>query len=468
MNSTSDASVSIQMGHDGYGEQDAVFNQVWRAIGDLRLAEDFVRPGDHVVLKPNWVRECDERFDGPDRWEHMVTHPLVIEAVAKWVAERLCENGIVTICDGPQTDSSFAKIRSYCRLDAMIARLDEAYPNVRFELLDLRPEEWQKVEGVVVNRRPLRGDPMGLVDIALNEDSFFVGFDGLGRLFGASFDVEETNARHAGTNHEYRICRTPMSADVVINIPKLKTHKKVGLTCALKNLVGINGDRNWLPHHTEGTFAQGGDQFPKNDIRSRTETRWMGFAKRVVYRFPPLAWLLIPSKKAFRLVFGDTKKIVRSGNWHGNDTCWRMVLDLNLCFFGFDSRGQERSTPLRYLSVVDGIIGGEGDGPMSPDPVRCGVILAGTHPVAVDTVAAVLMGFDPGRIPLLREALGRETKYLPAVNLDQIQIKSNVESWTGGIGSFDSGLRFRPHFGWINAIERSTKSDSAEPRTCER
>ena len=28
-------------------------------------------------------------------------------------------------------------------------------------------------------------------------------------------------------------------------------------------------------------------------------------------------------------IFGDTEEIVRSGNWHGNDTCWRMTLDLN-------------------------------------------------------------------------------------------------------------------------------------------
>ena len=37
---------------------------------------------------------------------------------------------------------------------------------------------------------------------------------------------------------------------VLINIPKLKTHKKVGLTVALKNLVGTTPRTNWLPRQT--------------------------------------------------------------------------------------------------------------------------------------------------------------------------------------------------------------------------
>ena len=453
--------VSLQRGVSDYSERDAIRVLVWQAIEDLHLPSGFVEPGDHVVLKPNWVKESDERFRGPGHWEHMVTHPLVIEAVAEWVAPQLRDRGVVTICDAPQTDSSFNKIRLYCELDEMISRLRRSHPGVRFELLDLRPEEFVTVDGVVVKKRTLSGDPLGLVDIALNEDSFFVGFQGLGRLYGASFNVEETNAHHRDAIHEYRLCWTPMSADVLINLPKLKTHKKVGVTCALKNLVGINGEKNWLPHHTEGTKGQGGDQFPSDDLRSRTESRWMGFAKRVVHRFPQLAWVLIPMKKVFRLVYGGTLRVVRSGNWHGNDTCWRMVLDLNLCLFGYGGSGIRRTSPLRYLSVVDGIIAGEGDGPMAPDAIRCGVILAGTHPVAVDTVAARFMGFDPERIPLIREALAQESNLLPAISMDQIGIESNVEEWRGGPRSLRSGFCFRPHFGWTNALELRENSDDS-------
>ena len=75
-----------------------------------------------------------------------------------------------------------------------------------------------------------------------------------------------------------------MDADVFINIPKLKSHKKVGLTCALKNLVGINANKNWLPHHTEGTPDKGGDQFPAATMKARLEHSWMGAIKRAALR----------------------------------------------------------------------------------------------------------------------------------------------------------------------------------------
>ena len=238
------------------------------------------------------------------------------------------------------------------------ARLSQG---VRFELLDLRPEEWTAVDGVTVAKTPLPGDPLGSTHVHLDGGSEFVGFNGCGHLYGASFDLAETNARHQEANHEYLLCRTPMDADVFINLPKLKTHKKVGLTCALKNLVGINANKNWLPHHTEGTPAQGGDQFPKDTTKARLEHSWMGTAKRWVNQQPALARLFVPLKKFGRLIFGDTQKVVRSGNWHGNDTCWRMVLDLNKCLFFFDGQAQRRPQPRRYLAVVDGIVGGGGE-----------------------------------------------------------------------------------------------------------
>ena len=81
----------------------------------------------------------------------------------------------------------------------------------------------------------------------------------------------------------------------------------------------------------------------------------MGAAKRWVKNKPVLARMFVPVKKLGRLYFGDTQTVVRSGNWHGNDTCWRMVLDLNKCLFLFDGAGARRKEPLRYLAVVDGI-----------------------------------------------------------------------------------------------------------------
>ena len=72
-----------------YGDASAIRRLVEKTLDSLGLPPDFIRPGQRVVLKPNWVKEHDERHPGPNQWEHVITHPSVIEAVVHWVATRL-------------------------------------------------------------------------------------------------------------------------------------------------------------------------------------------------------------------------------------------------------------------------------------------------------------------------------------------------------------------------------------------
>jgi len=48
------------------------------------------------------------------------------------------------------------------------------------------------------------------------------------------------------------------------------------------------------------------------------------------------------------------------------------------------------------LAVIGGIIGGEGD-ELAGRPVKMDLVIAGLDPVAVDTVGAAVMGFNPKR-----------------------------------------------------------------------
>jgi uncharacterized protein (DUF362 family) len=445
--------VSVSQAPAAYDDKASIQGALGRALG-LSDATELVVPGDRVVIKPNWIKEHDERRPGPGSWEHVITHPAVIEAVARWAAERLRGAGSITICDAPQTDSSFRKIQEYCGTALMLDVCRRDLPGVDFSLLDLRSEEWRSIDGVAVGRTALPGDPQGTTAVALNQESEFFGRASRGRLYGASFDVAETNSHHADCRHEYLLCRTPLEADVFINVPKLKTHKKVGLTCALKNLVGINANKNWLPHYTLGAPSQGGDQFPCGTLKARLEQSLMGFAKRLFKRQSHGARMVVPFKKAGRWVFGDTARTVRSGNWHGNDTCWRMVLDLNKCLLFFDGLGMRRKRPLRYLAVVDGIIAGEGDGPSSPDPKPCGLLMAGVNPVAVDCAAAMLMGFDWRRLLMLKGAFATRGLPLTTFEADEIQLVSDREGLSGALADIASPFRFRPHFGWVGAVER--------------
>ena len=57
----------------------------------------------------------------------------------------------------------------------------------------------------------------------------------------------------------------------------------------------------------------------------------------------------------------------------------------------------------QYFCIVDGLICGEGDGPLFPRPRAVDWLLFGTDPFAIDTTLAWFMGFDPARLPVLRE-----------------------------------------------------------------
>jgi uncharacterized protein (DUF362 family) len=56
------------------------------------------------------------------------------------------------------------------------------------------------------------------------------------------------------------------------------------------------------------------------------------------------------------------------------------------------------------LTVIDGLVGGEGNCPAPVDPVDSQVIISGTHCLETDRVAARLMGFNPERIRLFQAA----------------------------------------------------------------
>lgn len=57
------------------------------------------------------------------------------------------------------------------------------------------------------------------------------------------------------------------------------------------------------------------------------------------------------------------------------------------------------------LTVIDGSMAMEGDGPTMGNLVKMDMIIAGTNPLATDMVAASIMGFEPPEIPTLTWAV---------------------------------------------------------------
>jgi uncharacterized protein (DUF362 family) len=121
--------------------------------------------------------------------------------------------------------------------------------------------------------------------------------------------------------------RHVLKSDVIISLPKLKTHHWAGVSLSLKNLLGV-----------------------------------------------------VPGAK-----YGWPKNII-----HVNGIPLSII-------------GIYKILP-PVLSVIDGIIGMEGDGPLFGRPVPHGLLAVGRDPVSVDVTCARLMGFSLESIPHLKLA----------------------------------------------------------------
>jgi hypothetical protein len=142
-----------------------------------------------------------------------------------------------------------------------------------------------------------------------------------------------------------------------------------------------------------------------------------------------------------------------------------MCLDLNRALYYSDARGEhfDAAAPVRrVLTVLDGIVAGDGEGPLAPDDRPLGVVLASLDPVALDLAAIRLMGFDAERIPKVREALRGGP--LPITAARGPQDVAVFEAASDGAPPRELGLDalvpdgagFRPHPGWSGHVEKTS------------
>ena len=121
--------------------------------------------------------------------------------------------------------------------------------------------------------------------------------------------------------------KTVLSADLIISVPKMKTHHWVGLTLSMKNMIGI-----------------------------------------------------VPGIK-----YGWPKNII---HWNGIENS---IVEINA------------TIPTQY-TIVDGVIGMEGDGPIMGSPKKVGALIMGDNALAVDSTSARIMGLVPERIGYIKTA----------------------------------------------------------------
>jgi uncharacterized protein (DUF362 family)/NAD-dependent dihydropyrimidine dehydrogenase PreA subunit len=146
---------------------------------------------------------------------------------------------------------------------------------------------------------------------------------------------------------EFNIAKEILEADLVINLPKLKTHAHMLLTLSVKNLFG------GLPKHDR------------------------------------IQWHLKAgiNKHFFATMLLELYSIIRPG-----------------------------------LTIVDGVVGMEGNGPGSGTPKSIGVIIAGIDCVAIDTVICDILNIIPQNLHVIKAA---EERRIGKTSIDKINILGN-------------------------------------------
>lgn len=395
----------------------------WNPLGG------FVKPGQNVFVLCNFVQHRRPN-ESEAAFESKCTHGSVVRALVDYL---LLAGARVQFGNSPVQSCNWAAVLEQtgaARVQAFYA--ERGLPATA---ADLR---------MVVAERDALGNVTSHVERDAGSQTIEVDLGATSLLdepsrHGAHYRVQDydaarTEAFHAPGRHVYVIHRAVLEADVIFSLPKLKTHEKVGVTCAVKGCVGAVGHKDCLAHHRFGPPAKGGDEYPSDPFGAFRAASWLHDR---VNRSEHRGGMLRMADNFLRRILRRVNPSV-AGAWWGNDTAWRMAVDLARIVEHCDARGVMHDAPVRRnLSLVDGVIGGQGRGPLRPEPVASRTIFFSDDVYLADHAAALLMGFDPRSVPHLRHA-GR--------NLSPRVTANGAE---GGLELLQpSVIRYEPPPGW--------------------
>jgi uncharacterized protein (DUF362 family) len=350
--------------------------------------------GKRVLLKPNWVKHSSS----PDDEVCLRTHDHFLLAVLSAIIKQ--KPAQIVIGDAPIQGCQWNKMLSVSFV-SQVKVISEKY-NVPVYIKDFRRVTFDPDNNVLQNERS------GLDEFLifnLGKESYLEEITVPGKnLFRVSqYNPDRFTESHSPGVHKYCITKELFESDIVFSLPKIKTHQKAGITAALKNIVGLNGDKDFLPHHRIGGTAFGGDSYPGNNYLRYISELFLDNANRKKGKSSYQIWLKLSS--LFWKLSLPKQLHQPSAAWYGNDTTWRMVMDLNkIVFYGRPDGTLADTEQRQFYSLSDGIIGGQGDGPLKPKPLHLGIIMFSNTSSWNDICAATIMGLDPNKIPLLISA----------------------------------------------------------------
>jgi len=331
--------------------------------------------------------------------QHNLSWFPILRPLIDYIYLALKGQGSLVVADNPVELADFNALMNFSGIQVMIDELNKrGYSNLK--VIDLRPKVLKEAPNGEFYYVKQAGDPLGYVTVDLGKDSLFKEFDDnpnihLYTLADKTIDhidpkysePSKTDGYHNSKTHQYIVSKSILNADTIVNVAKMKSHCKAGVSLNLKNMIGTVYEKDCMPHHRPGLPPEG-DSFPlypaSHYVIARKSYRnlkkWFQIHR-------------IPGVKVFRDWLQKKKILVgqhiEHGNWKGNDTIWR--------------------TPQRNcFALIDGIISQQGEGPMAGEPVTTSIVIGGFNPVLTDALAVKVMGLDYQMFKSISEAVKLE------------------------------------------------------------
>jgi uncharacterized protein (DUF362 family) len=334
-------------------------------------------------------------------FQSKVTSSAVVSHLAFMAAEATGSTALVTIGNAPLQSCDYEQLMKDVGLRDQL----ELREISGVSIADLRGvvSKWSRFGRLLdlQRRAPELGVTVELGPSSLLEELY-------GGVHDPQFRVSDYRARdcakyHSKGKHSYVVHKSLLEADVIISVPTLKTHQKVGLTAVVKGCVGAIYLKQCLAHHRLGGASAGGDEFSPDGVVRRLISRLSDRASNFIDSAPS-GILAVAAKLLYRAA-RISSSAAMGGAWEGNDTAWRMSLDIARVLRFARPDGTLADEPQRHhVAVVDGIVAGEGEGPLRPTPRIENLIIAATDPLSADVLACLAMGWNPMAIPTLRHA----------------------------------------------------------------
>lgn len=362
----------------------------WNPFGEL------IQPGMTVLIKPNMVMDKNANLNGGLLC--LYTQPSVVAPVIDYILLAMNNNGKIIIGDAPMQECDFDSLVHESGYDQLISYYQ--HKNIDIELVDFR-ELTSVVKGGIHYSKINENASGHVVDLKDQSEFSQLSDNEKEKMRITNYDPRELLKHHTSTKNEYYISDYILDADVIINMPKPKSHRKAGVTISLKNFVGANVRKEYLPHHTMGSCDEHGDEYEKksyiHSLRSKIDDKLnLNIAEKKYFK----AKIFLIAGKMCSILLKIKKHEYYEGSWYGNNTISKTIVDLNKIVKYANKDGVLCDEPQRrILNIADCIIAGEKEGPVAPSPKKAGMIVSGFDQLQFDETVCTLMGFDKTKIP---------------------------------------------------------------------